>query len=131
MGEWKLDKETMEKSAWYAGNSNHVTHPIAQKLPNKLGLYDMLGNVGEWATDSAGKPVLCGGTFRDGPEGINPETTAAIGRPSGKKRIPKSPKAAGGSPTAPSSVSASSANLDPTTRALCAQFPWEVHVGRP
>jgi formylglycine-generating enzyme required for sulfatase activity len=73
-GAWKIDKGDIEKSAWYAGNSNHVTHPVGKKAPNKLGLYDMLGNVGEWALDSDGKPVLCGGTFKDGTDGINPET---------------------------------------------------------
>jgi formylglycine-generating enzyme required for sulfatase activity len=71
-GPWKLDKTTLNKSAWYAGNSGQVTHPVGKKLPNKFGLFDMLGNVGEWATDREGKPVLCGGTFLDGPAGINP-----------------------------------------------------------
>jgi len=74
VGEWKLDKGSLDKSAWYSVNSNHVTHPVGVKLPNKLGFYDMLGNVGEWATDMEGKPVLCGGTFRDGQEGMGPET---------------------------------------------------------
>ncbi len=34
----------------------------------------MLGNVGEWATDLAGEPVLCGGTFLDGPADMDPKT---------------------------------------------------------
>ena len=34
--------------AWYAGNSNEKTHPVAQKRANELGLYDMSGNVSEW-----------------------------------------------------------------------------------
>jgi formylglycine-generating enzyme required for sulfatase activity len=65
-GEWKIDKAKLEKVAWYAGNSEGFTHPVGKKAPNKFGLYDMLGNPGEWATDLEGKPVLCGGTFRDG-----------------------------------------------------------------
>ena len=36
--------------AWYDGNS-HETHPVAQKQPNELGLYDMSGNVYEWCKD--------------------------------------------------------------------------------
>lgn len=71
-GPWKIDKAQVEKSAWYAGNSEGITHPIGTKAPNKLGLHDMLGSVGEWATDLEGKPVLCGGTFRDGLNGIIP-----------------------------------------------------------
>lgn len=33
--------------AWYKGNSNEL-HPVAQKVPNAYGLYDMSGNAAEW-----------------------------------------------------------------------------------
>lgn len=33
--------------AWYYDNSEGKIHPIAQKQPNELGLYDMSGNYGE------------------------------------------------------------------------------------
>jgi formylglycine-generating enzyme required for sulfatase activity len=71
-GPFKLDKATLEKSVWYAGNSDRMSHPVGKKAPNKFGLHDMLGNPGEWATDMKGEPVLCGGTFLDGPNGIIP-----------------------------------------------------------
>ena len=37
--------------AWWDENSNSTTHPVAQKSPNALGFYDMIGNVWEWTND--------------------------------------------------------------------------------
>ena len=41
--------------AWYDNNSNGQIHPIGQKQPNELGLYDMSGNAFEWCGDLYGK----------------------------------------------------------------------------
>jgi formylglycine-generating enzyme required for sulfatase activity len=41
----------LDEIAWYDKNSDGKTHPVAQKKPNAYGLYDMLGNVGEWCND--------------------------------------------------------------------------------
>ena len=37
--------------AWFEDNAEEQTHPVAQKLPNGFGLYDMSGNVEEWCWD--------------------------------------------------------------------------------
>jgi len=45
------DPLLLDAFVWHKGNSNGSPHPVAQKQPNALGLYDLLGNVGEWCLD--------------------------------------------------------------------------------
>ncbi|MCR5152806.1 MAG: formylglycine-generating enzyme family protein [Prevotella sp.] len=40
--------------AWYHDNSDYMTHDVATKAPNALGIYDMSGNVSEWCQDWMG-----------------------------------------------------------------------------
>ena len=44
----------LDKIAWYPGNSGGKTHNVATKEPNAWGVYDALGNVGEWCQDYYG-----------------------------------------------------------------------------
>ena len=43
--------DNLNKVAWYDKNNNYETKPVGLKFPNRLGLYDMSGNVWVWCWD--------------------------------------------------------------------------------
>lgn len=54
--------------AWHDGNSGSKTHPVGQKSPNELELYDMSGNVWEWCQDRYGRYSSSSQTNPTGPD---------------------------------------------------------------
>jgi uncharacterized protein (TIGR02171 family) len=92
-----LDRPYADATAWFSENSGGSSHPVAQKQPNRLGLYDMAGNLFEWTddwkcfyqkraiTNSIGgrepdasfERVIKGGSFRDGLYTLRPTRRGA------------------------------------------------------
>ncbi len=58
----------LNEIAWWRGNSERGTHPVAQKRSNSFGLYDMFGNVAEWTADWYGPYTVDSVADPQGPE---------------------------------------------------------------
>lgn len=65
------DMNELNRYAWSINNARGTTHPVGEKKPNGLGLYDMSGNVGEWCRDWYGKDYYANSPRMNpkGPEG--------------------------------------------------------------
>jgi len=71
------DASQLAEYAWYYKNSEKRTHPVGTKEPNPWGLYDMHGNVSEWAEDD----------FHETYDGTPSDGSAWIDEPRGASRM--------------------------------------------
>lgn len=69
---WGADAAHAKEYGWFVNNSadstgRETTHPVGKLKPNKFGLFDIVGNVGEWChkADPKGMGVIRGGSFND------------------------------------------------------------------
>ena len=79
-GEELADETTsanLDAIAWYKGNSGNHSHEVGLLQPNGFGLYDMLGNVGEFCVDRIKHNALVSGAVTE-PVGIDSGDNHAI-----------------------------------------------------
>ncbi len=59
--------ESLGEYAWFGEGPEGKTHKVGLKKPNRWGLYDMHGNVGEWCNDRSSKYSTVDATDPQGP----------------------------------------------------------------
>jgi formylglycine-generating enzyme required for sulfatase activity len=90
-GSAPLTRARIDSIAWHRDNAQRKTHAIASKQADALGLYDLFGNAAEWVVPADSASVTRGGSFRDDPATLGPQTRA-LQDPTWTERDPQLPK---------------------------------------
>jgi formylglycine-generating enzyme required for sulfatase activity len=88
----KPDAKAIKEVAHFLDNSDDQTHEVAKLKPNAWGLYDMLGNVGEWVIRLDGTTALAGGSYRDEAEDVSSERREPYNPKTWQTKDPQEPK---------------------------------------
>ncbi len=72
VGNGPLAADRLDALAWHRGNATATTHPVATKVADALGLFDLFGNAAEWVATRDGPRVARGGSFRDTARAVGP-----------------------------------------------------------
>jgi formylglycine-generating enzyme required for sulfatase activity len=67
----------LDRVGWYVKNRGKVEFSVGEKAPNRFGLYDVLGGMGEWVEDD----------WHDSYRGAPADGTAWIQKPRGSSRV--------------------------------------------
>ena len=86
-----FDRGEIERIAWYTANAEGATHAIATRDADRLGLHDLLGNVGEWVSGQDGAPWLRGGSYLTRLDSLS-AITRERQQPSWNQTDPQDPK---------------------------------------
>lgn len=89
-GEW-MGGDALDDYAWTASNAEKKTHPVGTRKANEFGLFDMIGNTGEWCTAPDGSAVLRGGSYRSTREEAR-FAARLLPEPAWNRRDPQIPK---------------------------------------
>ncbi len=69
--------DSLAEIAWFKANAGTATRKVGQLKADRLGLYDVLGNVGECAVASDGSGVIMGGCFEEPVSDLEPADARA------------------------------------------------------
>jgi formylglycine-generating enzyme required for sulfatase activity len=91
IGSGPLSTRDLDALAWHSKNSEEKTHAVGAKRADRIGLYDLFGNVAEWVVTDDSTRATRGGSYRDDPTRVGPGLRA-LQDDSWNERDPQIPK---------------------------------------